>query len=214
MDGTKVTATRTLAASNTVPTATVALTPENPLVNSVLTATATSADVNGQPVKLTYVWRIGTTEVKTTSATSSLTDTLDLSTLSDDAVGQVVTVTVTPNDTVADGTAVTATRTISANVAPTATVALTPASPTTTSTLTATATAADTNGQAVTLTYVWKVGNTIVKTTSATSSLTDTLNLTTVNSVTVTSGDLVTVEVTPRDGIMDGTIATANKTLS
>ena len=214
VDGTKVTATRTLAASNTVPTATVALTPENPLVNSVLTATATSADVNGQPVKLTYVWRIGTTEVKTTSATSSLTDTLDLSTLSDDAVGQVVTVTVTPKDTVADGTAVTATRTISANVAPTATVALTPASPTTTSTLTATATAADTNGQAVTLTYVWKVGNTIVKTTSATSSLTDTLNLTTVNSVTVTSGDLVTVEVTPRDGIMDGTIATANKTLS
>ena len=214
VDGTKVTATRTLAASNTVPTATVALTPENPLVNSVLTATATSADVNGQPVKLTYVWRIGTTEVKTTSATSSLTDTLDLSTLSQDAVGQVVTVTVTPNDSVADGTAVTATRTISANVAPTATVALTPASPTTTSTLTATATAADTNGQAVTLTYVWKVGNTIVKTTSATSSLTDTLDLTTVSSVTVTSGDLVTVEVTPRDGIMDGTIATANKTLS
>ena len=214
VDGTKVTGTRTLVASNTLPTATVALTPESPLVNSVVTATATSADVNGQPVKLTYVWRIGTTEVKTTSATSSLTDTLDLSTLSDDAVGKVVTVTVTPNDSVADGTAVTATRTISANVAPTATVALTPASPTTTSTLTATATAADTNGQAVTLTYVWKVGNTIVKTTSATSSLTDTLNLTTVNSVTVTSGDLVTVEVTPRDGIMDGTIATANKTLS
>ena len=214
VDGMRVTATRTLAASNTVPTATVALTPESPLVTSVVTATATSADVNGQPVKLTYVWRIGTTEVKTTSATSSLTDTLDLSTLSQDAVGQVVTVTVTPNDTVADGTAVTATRTISANVAPTATVALTPASPTTTSTLTATATAADTNGQAVTLAYVWKVGNTIVKTTSATSSLTDTLNLTTVDSVTVTSGDLVTVEVTPRDGIMDGTIATANKTLS
>ena len=213
VDGTKVTATRTLAASNTAPTATVALTPESPLVDSVVTATATSADVNGQPVKLTYVWRIGTTEVKTTSATSSLTDTLDLSTLSQDAVGQVVTVTVTPNDTVADGTAVTATRTISANVAPTATVALTPASPTTTSTLTATATAADSNGQAVTLTYVWKVGNTIVRT-FATSSLTDTLDLTTVDSVTVTSGDLVTVEVTPRDGILNGTIATANKTLS
>ena len=211
LDGTKVTATRTLVASNTAPTATVALTPVNPLVNSVLTATATSADVNGQPVKLTYVWKIGSTEVKKTSATSHLTDTLDLSTLSEDAVGKVVTVTVTPKDGVVNGTAVSATSTISSNVAPTATVAITPASPTKTSTLTATATATDPNGQAVMLTYVWKVGTNIVKTTPATSSLTDTLDL---NGVTINSGATVTVEVTPNDGVTNGMIASANKTVS
>lgn len=211
LDGTKVTATRTLVASNTAPTATVALTPVNPLVNSVLTATATSADVNGQDVKLTYVWKIGTTQVKKTSSTSHLTDTLDLSTLSEDAVGKVVTVTVTPRDGVVNGTAVSATSTISSNVAPIATVAITPASPTKTSTLTATATATDSNGQAVMLTYVWKVGTNIVKTTPATSSLTDTLDLT---GVTIDSGATVTVEVTPNDGVTNGMIASANKTVS
>ena len=211
LDGTKVTATRTLVASNTAPTATVALTPVNPLVNSVLTATATSADVNGQDVKLTYVWKIGTTQVKKTSSTSHLTDTLDLSTLSEDAVGKVVTVTVTPRDGVVNGTAVSATSTISSNVAPIATVAITPDSPTKTSTLTATATATDSNGQAVMLTYVWKVGTNIVKTTPATSSLTDTLDLT---GVTIDSGATVTVEVTPNDGVTNGMIASANKTVS
>ncbi|TXT31105.1 MAG: peptidyl-prolyl cis-trans isomerase cyclophilin type [Planctomycetota bacterium] len=204
VDGTKVTTTRTLVSSNTAPTATVGLTPENPLVNSVLTATATSADVNGQTVKLTYVWKIGSTTVKTTSATTNLTDTLNLSTVTGDTVGKVVTVTVTPNDGVVNGTAVSATRTLSANIAPTATVALTPASPTTSSTLTATATAADSNGQAVMLTYVWKVGNNVVKTTSATSSLTDTLDLTT---VTTHPGDIVTVSVTPKNDKV-GTTAT------
>lgn len=213
-DGTKVTASRTLVASNSAPTATVALTPTNPLVNSVLTATATTADVNGQAVKLTYVWKVGTTEVKTISATSNLTDTLDLSTLSEDAVGQVVTVSVTPNDGTTNGTAVTATRTISTNSAPTATVTLSPASPTVTSTLTATATTSDTNGQTVKLTYVWKVGTTEVKRTENSSNLTDTLDLTTEVDPAVMAGDTVTVEVTPNDGTINGTTVLANKTIS
>lgn len=214
-DGTKVTASRTLVASNSAPTATVALTPTNPLVNSVLTATATTADVNGQTVKLTYIWKVGTTEVKTTSDTSNLTDTLDLSTLSEDAVGQVVTVSVTPNDGTTNGTAVTATRTISTNSAPTATVTLSPTTPTTTSTLTATATTSDTNGQTVKLTYVWKVGTNTVKTTSNTSNLTDTLDLTDPTIVPpVMAGDLVTVEVTPNDGTINGTTVSVIRTIS
>lgn len=212
VNGTNVTATQTLAASNTAPTATVALSPASPLVNSVLTATATATDVNGQPVKLTYVWKIGTTEVKTTSSTSSLTDTLDLSTIGTEVAGDSVTVEVTPNDGTTDGTKVTATRTLAAsNSAPTATVALTPTSPTVNSVLTATATAADVNGQPVTLTYVWKVGLTTVKTTSASTSLTDTLDMSTISQDMV--GEVVTVEVTPNDGLTNGTLVSASRTI-
>ncbi len=214
VDGTTVTAMQTL---NSAPTATVALTPESPLVNSVLTATATSADVNGQPVKLTYVWKVGTTVVQTTSATSSLTDTLDLSKpdISTEAAGNIITVEITPNDGFVDGTTVTATQTLAAsNSAPTATVALTPESPPVDSVLTATATSADVNGQPVKLTYVWKVGTTVVQTTSATSSLTDTLDLSKPDISTEAAGNIITVEITPNDGTVDGTTVTATQTLT
>lgn len=211
VNGTTVNATRTLAASNTAPTATVALTPASPLVNSVLTATATATDVNGQPVELTYVWKVGSTTVKTTSDTTNLTDTLDLSTIGTEVVGSTVTVEVTPNDGTVNGTVVTATRTVASNSAPTATVALTPASPTVNSVLTATATAADVNGQAVNLTYVWKVGLVTVKTTPATASLTDTLDMSTISEDIV--GEVVTVEVTPSDGLLSGTLASASRTI-
>lgn len=211
VDGTTVNATRTLAASNTAPTATVALTPVSPLVNSVVTATATAADVNGQDVDLTYVWKVGSTTVKTTSDTANLTDTLDLSTITEDIVGAVVTVEVTPNDGTANGTTVTATRTVSDNVVPTATiVSIGPATTTPTSTLTATATAADANGQPVTLTYVWRIGSNVLKTTSATSNLTDTLDL---SSFTINVGDIVTLDVTPHDGAISGTLVSATKTI-
>ena len=214
VDGTTVTANRTLAASNSAPTATVALSPESPLVNSVLTATATAADVNGQPVELTYVWKVGTTTVKTTSDTTSLTDTLNLSTIDTEVAGNTITVEVTPNDGTVDGTAVTATRTLAAsNSAPTATVALTPASPTVNSMLTATATAADVNGQPVNLTYVWKVGSTVVKTTPSTSSLTDTLDMNVAEITGDMVGEVVTVEVTPHDGLISGALVSASRTI-
>jgi len=212
VDGTTVNATRTIAASNSAPTATVALSPVSPLVNSVVTATATATDVNGQDVKLTYVWKVGTTTVKTTSDTSSLTDTLNLSTITEDVVGAVVTVEVTPNDGSLNGTTVSATGTVSNNVAPTATiVSINPTTATPTSTLTATATAADANGQAVTLTYVWRIGANVLKTNSATSNLTDTLNL---SEHTINVGDIVTLDVTPSDGTISGTTVSATKTIS
>ena len=211
VDGTKVTATRTIAASNSAPTATVELSPESPLVNSVLTATATPTDVNGQPVKLTYVWKVGTTEVKTTSTTTSMTDTLDLRTIGTEVAGNSITVEVTPNDGTVDGTKVTATRVL-ANSAPTATVALSPESPLVNSVLTATATAADVDGQPVKLIYVWKVGSTVVKTTSATANLTNTLDLSTIG--TEVAGDTITVEVTPNDGLINGILVSASKTIS
>lgn len=212
VNGTTVTATRTLATSNSAPTATVALAPESPLVNSVLTATATSADVNGDVVKLTYVWKVGTTTVKTTAGTTNLTDTLDLNTVDTEVGGDTVTVEVTPNDGTRNGTRVSATRTIAAsNSAPTATVSLSPNSPTVNSVLTATATVADVNGQPVNLTYVWKVGTTVVKATPATNSLSDTLDMSTISEDI--SGAVVTVEVTPNDGLISGTLVSASKAI-
>ena len=202
-------------AGNVAPTATVALSPAQPLIDSTLTATATVADGNSNPVNLTYVWKNGSTVLKTTSATSSLTDTLDLTQsemASNVSAGDTITIEVTPNDGFVDGTTVTAMQTL--NSAPTATVALTPESPLVNSVLTATATSADVNGQPVKLTYVWKVGTTVVQTTSATSSLTDTLDLSKPDISTEAAGNIITVEITPNDGTVDGTTVTATQTLT
>lgn len=201
---------------NQLPTATVALSPSNPLTTSTLTATATKADGDGHPVTLNYVWKVGTTTVKTTTASSSLTDTLDLNTAGALTpagainIGDQVSVTVTPNDGLMNGTAVSSTRTVSTNVAPSATVDLSPDGPTTADTLTATATAADSNGQAVTLNYVWKVDGIEKKATTGSSSLTDTFVL---SDFSVTAGQLVSVEVTPSDGTLSGSMVSDSTTV-
>ena len=287
--------------ANTAPTATVALNTSSPGTNDTLTATATRADVDGDTVTLTYVWKVNGTTRKTTSGTSSLTDTFDLSQAGNGDNGQTVTVEVTPNDGTANGTMVsdsasvgnaapvidtvvidqatpTTNQTLSvtvtshdpdsdpvtyayqwskngtditgatsstldlsqtanggngnrgdlirvrvtandgssnsapvtsspvtvANTAPTATVALNTSSPGTNDTLTATATRADVDGDTVTLTYVWKVDGTTRKTTSGTSSLTDTFDLSQAGNGD--NGQTVTVEVTPNDGTANGTM--------
>lgn len=198
---------------NTAPTATVGLSPAQPLVTSTLTATATRADTQSHPVNLTYVWKNGSVVLKTTTASTSLTDTLDLTTVAAQvAAGDTIRVEVTPNDGFVDGNTVSTTRVIdNSNTAPTATVGLSPEDPTVTSIVTATATAADVNGQAVLLTYEWKVGTTVVQTTGPTANLTDTLDLA---GETVVKGDTVTVEVTPTDGTTPGTAASDSVTVA
>ncbi len=203
-------------AANVAPTATVGLSPAAPLVNSTLTATATTADGNNNPVNLTYVWKVGTTTVKTTSATTSLTDTLDLNTVTRSAQ-DTVTVEVTPNDGFVDGAKVTSSRVIdTGNSAPTTTVLLTPSGPMSTDLLTAEATASDANGHPVTLSYVWKVNSTIVKQTPGTSSLTDTLDLSSssvTDIISINAGDIISVEVTPNDGMTNGSPKTVSTTV-
>ena len=54
---------------------------------------------------------------------------------------------------------------------------------------------------------MWKLNGTIVKTTSASSSLTDTIDLSQVNAA---SNDTLRVEVTPNDGTVDGTMVNAS----
>lgn len=101
---------------------------------------------------------------------------------------------------------------VSTDQAPIASVVLTPTSPTKDDTMTATVTASDPENDPLTFTYVWKVDGTVVQTTPSTSSITDTLDLTTVSSVK--SGSTVSVEVTPNDGQFDGQVGTDFKTIA
>ncbi|MEN6450965.1 MAG: FG-GAP-like repeat-containing protein [Thermoguttaceae bacterium] len=84
---------------------------------------------------------------------------------------------------------------------PQAVVTLDSHSPATNAVLTANATASDYYGSPVTLTYVWRVNGTIVKTTSTTA-LSDTLDLSVDGNGN--SGDAIAVEVTPGDGRLTG----------
>lgn len=86
---------------------------------------------------------------------------------------------------------------------PVATVALSPAKPGTNATVTATATKSDPDGDAVGLTYTWKVNGTTVRTSSSATALTDTLDLSQAGNGDL--GDVIRVEVTPNDGATDGT---------
>jgi autotransporter-associated beta strand protein len=193
------------------PTATVRLAPANPTTNQVLTATATASDQSGHPVTLTYVWTVNGTVVQTTSNTAALTDAFDLSAAGHGDKGDVVAVTVTPNNGILDGAPADDSITV-ANSPPTAAVTLAPADPTVNQTLTATATDADadsgSNGDLVLLTYVWTVNGTTVQTTSNTTALTDTLDLAALAGIKV--GDAIGVQVTPFDRTDHGTPAAAS----
>jgi peptidyl-prolyl cis-trans isomerase A (cyclophilin A) len=136
------------------------------------------------------------------------------------AKGQSGSATITVQATDRFGASVTQTFTVNVtNVAPVATVKLNTSTPQATDTLTATATASDTDGDTVTQTYVWKINNTVVKTTANTSSLTDNLNLTDASIATtlgraVQPGDSISVSVTPNDGSLNGAVVSALATVA
>ena len=154
---------------NAPPTATVSLAPVSPTTNQTVTATATRNDADGDAVTLTYVWKVNGVTRKTTSASSSLTDTLDLSGAGDGDKGQTVSVEVTPNDANQNGTTVSDSEVV-ANSAPTvSTVTIDQGSPTTNQTLTVSVTSADPDGDARTYAYQWrKNGSDLVGQTGAT----------------------------------------------
>ncbi len=191
---------------------TLGLAPSSPGTADTLTATVAAADAENDPITLTYVWKVDGTVVKTTSATSSTTDTLDLSVAGNGDKGQTVSVEVTPNDGTVDGTTSTTSVTIG-NAAPVVnTITLLPAQPGTDNTLTATVAATDPDGDAMTFTYVWKVDGNVVKTTSATSATSDTLDLSQAGNGD--EGQVITVEVTPNDGTVDGAVVSQNVTVN
>ena len=205
--------------ANSVPTATVSLSPANPTTNATLTATATRADADGDAVSLRYVWKVAGAikrdVTKDAGTVADLTDTFSLASVGDGDRGQTITVEVTPNDATVDGTTVSDSETV-ANSAPTATVSLSPANPTTNATLTATATRGDADADAVSLRYVWKVDGTTLrdetKASGTAADLTDTFDLSAAGNGN--EGDVVTIEVTPNDGTVTGTTASDSETVA
>ncbi len=83
--------------------------------------------------------------------------------------------------------------------------------PRTNNVLTATATKSDADGDSVSLTFVWKVNGVIQQTHVAASGLTDTFNLSQFGGGN--PGDVVTVEVTPNDGLTAGATVTGTATV-
>ena len=115
------TATDNTVTWDRVPSATVSLDNHTPTTNQTITATATKSDPDGDAVTLTYVWKVGSTTVKTTAGSASLTDTLDLSQAANGDKGQTVSVEVTPNDGLFNGSTVSDNATVQ-NTAPTVTL--------------------------------------------------------------------------------------------
>jgi hypothetical protein len=199
-DGTAVTAT---AHVNHPPVATApVITPANPSNNSVLTATTTVSDADSDPVVLTYNWDLNGKLIHSTGPTSALSDTVDLTTIGQTVkTGDIITVSVTPNDGKINGPFATGTTTI-ANSAPTATVTITPNNPVTA--LSANPVGADADGDVVTFAYQWLRGTTPIA-----GETHPTLDLTTVAGG-VSAGDTFAVTVTPFDGKVNGASVTSS----
>jgi cyclophilin family peptidyl-prolyl cis-trans isomerase len=204
-------ASDTVTVADAPPTATVSLNTTSPMTNDTLTATATGADADGDPVTFTYSWAVNGNVVQTTTGDASKTNTFDLSQANHGNKGDRITVTVTPNDGTLNGTAVSATATV-VNSPPAVSVSFNTTSPAAGTTLTATAVPSDPDSDSVTLTYVWKVNGNVVKTTSNTPNTTDSLDLSQPGNGT--TGDTVTVTVTPNDGTANGTPATATAVIA
>ncbi|MGH2594990.1 MAG: metallophosphoesterase, partial [Actinomycetota bacterium] len=186
---------------------TVVVNPAAPTTNQTLTATVTSHDPDGQSVTLSYQWLKNGSPIA--GATGS---TLNLSVAGNGDRGDQLSVRVTASDGISSSAPVTSSAVTVQNSTPTATVSLSPTPPSTNQTLTATATRSDPDGDPITLTYVWKVNGAVVKTTAATASLTDTLDLSLAGNGD--NGDVVSVELTPNDGTINGTLVSASTTVT
>jgi cyclophilin family peptidyl-prolyl cis-trans isomerase len=202
--------TATVTVGNTVPVVSqIAFTPAKPGTNDLLTGNVTATDADNDPISFHYVWKVGTTVRRDVTLTTP-SDTFDLSAAGNGDRGQTVTLEVTPSDATGSGAMVSQSVTI-ANYPPTATVELNPNTNVfNDALLTATATTADGDNDNVFVSYKWMVNGVTVKSVDHVTDLTDTLDLTT---TAAKPGDVVTVQVTPNDGIEDGTPATTQVTL-
>jgi subtilisin family serine protease len=182
------------------PVATVVLDASSPRTNDVLTATVSTSDPGGDPVSVSYIWKRNGTVIAGASGS-----TLDLSVAGQGNKGDVITVEVTPWDGHRLGETATAQATV-ADSPPAATVQLGTNSPETNDILTVSATSSDPDGDLVTLHYVWKRNGATIP---GESSETLDLSLATHGDL----GDVITVEVTPNDGEIEGATASAQATV-
>ena len=198
VDGEAITSKEATVA-NTAPIVTVHLDDDSPQANDVITAVATTSDIDGDAVTLRYQWTVNGVIVQ-----DSANNTLDLSVVGFGDKGDVIAVAVTPNDGTIDGTTVTSENATVANTAPVVAVHLDNDSPNTNDAIKAITTATDIDGDAVTLRYQWTVNGIVVQ-----DSTDNTLNLS--KTGFGDKGDHIAVTVTPNDGNIDGTTVTSNQ---
>ncbi len=173
----------------------VEVSPAAPFTNDTLSAVVTAHDDDGDALTSAYQWTRNGTDIP--GATSA---TLDLSVPGNGDRGDAIAVRVTVHDGRTASTPVTSTAVIIRNSAPAAVVSLSTRYPTVRDVLVATTSASDADGDAITLTYVWRVDGAVVRTTTTTAA-TDSFDL---RRGAAHVGDAVTVTVTPSDGMMEG----------
>jgi len=105
--------------SRAAPATGVTLDTLTPNTNGTLTATATPSDPDGDPVSLTFVWKVNGVERRRVTVTPATQDTFDLALPGNGSAGDAITVEVTPYDGVVNGTPASASATVatSASVA-------------------------------------------------------------------------------------------------
>jgi len=100
---------------NEPPLCTVSLNTTAPATNDVLTATATKSDPDGNPVNLSFVWRVNGVPRRTFTSATLLSDAFDLGQADCGNAGDAVTVEVTPDDGTLSGPTVGAAATVGAS---------------------------------------------------------------------------------------------------
>ncbi|MEL6347054.1 MAG: hypothetical protein AAFV53_28325 [Myxococcota bacterium] len=172
----------------------VSLSPTDAQEGSTLTCTpGTTTDIDGDPVSVSYVWKV---EGTTLSETSATIDGADFD------KGDEVVCEVTPDDGTDDGDVVASNVVTIQNTAPTVTASsLTPTTADEDTILTCTAgTTADVDGDTVTVSYGWEINGVLSEETTRTLSGDD-----------FEKGDIVACVVTPSDGEDDGASQTSNE---
>jgi hypothetical protein len=185
-------ATVTVSLTNSAPTVTVTLSPASPRVGDTITASASPADADGDPVSLSYVWKRNGSVVSGQTAAAYTGNAVK---------GDSIAVEVTPNDGHTTGALASASVTVG-NTAPVIdSVTISPSSPTTNTLLTASVSSHDADSDPVSYSYVWKKGTTVVGGNSSTLDLSVAGN--------GDKGDSIMVTVTPTDGTSSGTAVTS-----
>jgi fibronectin type 3 domain-containing protein len=180
----------------------VTVNPIPPTTNQTVTATATKADADGDPVNLTFTWKVDGVVKQTFTSSSVLTNTFNLATAGNGDKGQALSIEVVPSDG-APGSPAIASTTV-ANSAPTvASASITESTAATNATLHAIAgVKADADGDAVALAYQWTKNGVDVAGATA-----DTLDMS--GPGNGDKGDVIRVRITPTDGTTNGTPVTS-----
>lgn len=183
LDGTPATASITV--QNSLPVASLSLIPESPNTDEDLRVVATVEDADGEAVTLAYVWTVEgqPTEYAYDTVPASATER-----------GERWAVTVTPSDPEVAGLPAVAEASIANSAPEVLAVSLSPEQPYVTDDVVASVTGADADGDAIAYDYRWFVDGVEVQRGPS-----DTLP-----AGSFAKHQLLSVEVTPNDGVVDG----------